>query len=688
MADFVNNLQEKIKELEKQVNEKNRIVNELKNELSETSKRNKRSIAINQKKYYEQIKKLEYQYKCTLFEQEKLLRSTWTWKVGRIFIASTVLLKNLILNPIKFLRFKDYRYKNIFYVINTEKADPSIKKSKVRAELLDIKYTKEIDPVEIDKDKLNVACIFDLFTQACFKPEMNIISFNPHNWRETFKRYPPDALFVESAWKGINNTWSYRIVDNQYDPEKELKKLILWANNNNLPSIFWNKEDPVHFERFKEAAKKFDFIFTTDENSIPGYQKLVNHNNIYPLPFAAQPYIHNPVQEEERIASVCFAGTYHASSHEDRKMDMEYLLKPALNYGLDIYDRMHGLKGKEARLWKFPVIYQSAIRGKLDYNEMVLAYKRYKVFLNINSIKNSPTMFARRVFELLACGTPVISNYSNAIVNILGEDTVFLSESENETRKHLEYLLYDEEAWLKASVKGIRKVMDAHTYFDRYKYILEKVNIENKKNKYKKFCIICPISEINQLNNLLDCISSQSYNKFDLIIISDIKRKDGIDLNEVSKRALPTTHTSVITLDSNNIAKQITINSNADYFAIFNPQDYYGPDYLKDYVHVSMYSDSLCFGKGSYFVAKTQDEVELEKKEYIFRLVNQVPNGSLVFNRGYIHKINFRELFITGFFRENEIQILSINPFDYLQNHSDTYSILEPNNNIISKITL
>ena len=41
---------------------------------------------------------------------------------------------------------------------------------------------------------------------------------------------------------------------------------------------------------------------------------------------------------------------------------------------------------------------------------MLTAYREYKVFLNVNSVVGSPTMCARRIFEITASGTPVVSH--------------------------------------------------------------------------------------------------------------------------------------------------------------------------------------------------------------------------------------------------------------------------------------
>ena len=89
--------------------------------------------------------------------------------------------------------------------------------------------------------------------------------------------------------------------------------------------------------------------------------------------------------------------------------------------------------------------YVKAIRGTLTYDEMLTAYRCYDVMLNVNTITESPSMFARRVFESLACGTPVVSQDSMGMRKMLGEH-VRVTRSAEETAGHIEELLGDEEA--------------------------------------------------------------------------------------------------------------------------------------------------------------------------------------------------------------------------------------------------
>ena len=81
------------------------------------------------------------------------------------------------------------------------------------------------------------------------------------------------------------------------------------------------------------------------------------------------------------------------------------LLNAAISNGLVIYDRMGG---RVTESFGFPETLRGAIVGTLDYRQMVNTYRSHRVFLNANSVTDSPTMFSRRVFELLACGTAVV----------------------------------------------------------------------------------------------------------------------------------------------------------------------------------------------------------------------------------------------------------------------------------------
>ena len=98
--------------------------------------------------------------------------------------------------------------------------------------------------------KPRILSIMDTFTHSCFKSEAQLISPRPDNWRGLFDRDKPDMVFIESAWQGNEASWQYRIGGYAYKPGQELKELCDYAKTQNVPVVFWNKEDPVHHDKF------------------------------------------------------------------------------------------------------------------------------------------------------------------------------------------------------------------------------------------------------------------------------------------------------------------------------------------------------------------------------------------------------------------------------------------------------
>lgn len=333
----------------------------------------------------------------------------------------------------------------------------------------------DIPPAPVRRLDLKVATILDDFSWLCLQYECSLLKVTPDRWREQLTAEQPSFLFVESAWSGNDGAWQHMISNSSRAPKQPLVDLVDWCKSKGIPTAFWNKEDPTDLEHFLNAARLFDFVFTTDANCLPRYREELGHDRVYALPFAAQPMIHNPgpipgAWQHE----VAFAGAWYADRHDRRQQDARAILHPAFKHGLHIYDRNFG-RPELADRHGWPAEFQPYIVGGVSYREMLAVYKLYKVFLNVNSVVDSPTMFSRRVLELLACGTPVISSYAKGIESLLGPDVVFMSRSEAETAEHLQALLGDQAYRFRAAQKGVRAVMRSHTYGHRLQEVLDRV---------------------------------------------------------------------------------------------------------------------------------------------------------------------------------------------------------------------
>ena len=321
-----------------------------------------------------------------------------------------------------------------------------------------------------------VAAILDTFSEYCLRYEANLVLLTREGWRDQMEQSQPSFLLVESAWRGNDGEWSNLIT--RYEPLKDnpLRELLRYCREREIPTVFWNKEDPPNFDEFIDAAKAFDFVFTTDADCLPVYRDVLKHDRVYVLPFAAQPRLHNPCHEVNWPRHrVSFAGSWVGHRYPERARDLQALLDAALPFGLHIFDRNlgRGDLGVRSSSNRFPAHYQDAIRGRLIYEEMLAAYRCYDVMLNANSVTESPTMFSRRVFESLACGTPVVSTESAGMREMLGNH-VRVARSVAEATEHLQELLRDEEARAQESHLAYRYVHENHTYRHRMDEVLRR----------------------------------------------------------------------------------------------------------------------------------------------------------------------------------------------------------------------
>lgn len=683
--DLKNSLNQQIALLNQQINVLNQQNLSLSRQIASLNGQNA-SLQTKIANLNEALKVQQASQAGALAYQEMVFQRSARWRIGSIFVGGLRLLREMILHPIRFSKEAGQRFRQYYREVmpppwpEDEPGQSAISLDESMLAYPPLGAYDEVAAEDAPPDKegaIPLGVIMDEFTYNCLRPEARLITFRPDNWRWILEREQPRALFVESAWHGNEGAWQYRIAKYANNMGDELLHLLDYARAKKLPSIFWNKEDPPHYERFIETARLFDFVFTSDADCIPRYLQDLPHARVHALPFAAQPEIHNPLLDEPRKHSVCFSGTYYGATFPERQKDMDLLLKPALDFGLHIYDRQHGMVGPGAEHYRFPEIYQPAIRGRLDYPEMVQAYKQYKVCLNVNSVKTSPTMFSRRVFELMACGTVVISTYSKGIEEMLGSDLVLFSEAEADTRRHLENLLGDEDYWAGLSVRGIRKVMEAHTYRHRLNTVFELCGLGTLPFHWPSFTVLAPVNDLQEIENLRSSLSRQSYRNFNVVLLLmdqlNGPHKSGI------KRALAgwenrervgqlRNHLNGVRVDAPSSYADISRYLRGDYVAIFNAQDYYGANYLKDYALAVNYGNQPEFiGKRTHY-SSAGGKGELHDAGHEYLRVSRVRASTLAVRNEGLDPQQLRALLDMEWFAPagEERQILGLDRFNYI----------------------
>ena len=284
------------------------------------------------------------------------------------------------------------------------------------------------------KDKISNICIgiiADNFTYENINYLFNTIYIKPESQLDDINI---DLLLCESAWAGIDESWRDQIYTNK--PGHKIINIIDQCKRKSIPTIFYAKEDPIFFDGFKNCSILFDLVITTAQECVEKYRQL-GCKNIIVTTFLVNPIIHNPIRTTPIINKISFPGSYYKFL-ENRSNVMNIILDNFCSKNLDIYDRkyLHNKATYQIKklqvnkaLCEFPEKYNSMIKPGLTYSQVITSvYKQYKCILNINTISDSQSMFSRRVMEVAACGTNIISNYSLGMAKIFSNHIHYLNE--------------------------------------------------------------------------------------------------------------------------------------------------------------------------------------------------------------------------------------------------------------------
>ncbi|ODU66948.1 MAG: hypothetical protein ABT16_00245 [Rhodanobacter sp. SCN 65-17] len=443
---------------------------------------------------------------------------------------------------------------------------------------------------EIAPHAVPVLSVMDEFSRSCFAPHAALIEPRPDNWEGLLEQYCPRLLLVESSWKGNYGSWQYRVANYANPPGRELAEMVEGCRARGIPTVFWNKEDPVHFDNFIGAASQFDCVLTTAEEAVPRYREKIPAR-VGVLQFAAEDSLHNPIGASRRNGKVCFAGSFYANRFHERRDDQLMLLDAASAFDFDIFDRNHDPKATTRSDFAFPERFSRFVRGRMPYSAMGRAYREYRVFLNVNSVIDSPTMFSRRVFELLACGTPVVSTWSRGTEETFGSDLIWHVRNREEAEEAIRVLMTDDAEWRRRSLAGIRAVLSRHTFRHRFQQVLEFAGCDN---------VLAPPTQIVAVAR----VSGQS--EADALMASFARQR--LDQDVSAELVLLTERGSSISVSTPRTALVEALGFEAHLggaprtgarrlIASMSPNAVYGAHHLQDLAHALRYSGAAVVGR-------------------------------------------------------------------------------------------
>ena len=319
--------------------------------------------------------------------------------------------------------------------------------------------------------RIGVVC--DQFYWDSVKAAADFVYVSPAKWQDCIKDI--DCLLIVSAWHGLGGGMDWRGLAYEGSKRRALAyEIIDTCKGRGIPTVFYSKEDPPSYAEFLGLAKRCDYIFTSDDGCVPRYKEDCGHDKVFPMRFCINPTYHNPVGSRHcaKERNVFFAGSW-MKKFPARCKDMERMFDGVLaaGRGLNIVDRCYAIRGDER--YSFPGKYLQFQAPAVDHDSLQKIHKLYDWCININTVKDSATMFANRVYELQANGNLLISNYSLGVSNTF--PNVFMIHDQKEVGLILNGFTDDE--IYERQTAGVRRVMTGETCYDRVAELLQTVGL-------------------------------------------------------------------------------------------------------------------------------------------------------------------------------------------------------------------
>lgn len=423
---------------------------------------------------------------------------------------------------------------------------------------------------------LRLLAIVDEFTEQALYGECRLLLPGPRFAEDELDAAAPELLLVESAWRGNQGAWKGRLEGESAD----VQRLLRYARERGIATVFWSKEDPVHFDHFLDLARHFDHVLTTATECVPRYREALKSDRVGVLPFACQPVLHNPLERRAREPAFVFAGSYYPQ-YPHRNAALAAIVAGAGPLGrVDIFDRNLG-SGDPGLV--FPPPLDAHVVGTLAPAEIGEACKAYRFAVNVNTVKDSRTMLARRVFELLASGTLVVGNPTRAVSRLCG-DIVVSADAQGAWRERVALMMRDERVARRVALAGVRKMMAEHTWAHRLARLaaIARPAADPDPDATTVLCL-APVDDAGQARRVIGMVAAQQQVRATLLLVAASPIADLPDGCRVVSRE--------------ELARMACTTPVAGIWH----GDWYGPRYLTDLMLAQAYADGDGVGKAAYW---------------------------------------------------------------------------------------
>jgi GT2 family glycosyltransferase len=283
-------------------------------------------------------------------------------------------------------------------------------------------------------------------------------------------------------------------------------------------------------------------------------------------------------------------------------------------------------------------------------------------------------MCARRVFELSACATPVVSGWSRAIEETFG-DLVPIAREPIESYNQVLHLINSPELRARMGHLAMREVFDKHLFSHRVDQILQMLG-RPAQPRSRSISVVLPTNRASQIEHAISSVAKQIHRPLQLIMVLH-----GLDIDPVvvADKARMAGITDVTVLPA---APELSLGAcmnlgiaaaEGELIAKMDDDNLYGEHYLSDLVRAFDYSDAELVGKGAhyaYFEGRNTTMLRLPGLEHRYSFL--VQGGTFLGTAGMFRSYGFPDLtrgedtHLVRRLKEDGVKIYSADRFNFV----------------------
>jgi hypothetical protein len=426
--------------------------------------------------------------------------------------------------------------------------------------------------------------------------EVNVYLLSEKNWRGIVRSGMLDFVLIESCFSTCNGHWKNAQIGDR-EGENELLELFEISDKYKTPILFWFTLDNEYFQIFKECAKRFDFIFCADSSSVESFRK-EGIESIY-LPPAVQPKLFNHLSyySDEKIEGLNIVADNLADvlSYKDRYTEF---LQRLSYYSFHLYDSIH-------ELW------QSKTRALLGYEQEILGsvtsltkqelLKHAEIYVSLTPSDKTSVKQIRLAMEAAASRKPVV--HRGAIHKDDPRfDFVLFHEEDDDFFVEIVRMTEDPIYMERIAHKSWRYVMQNHTFSHRIERMCKALSLNCSWQEYPKVSLITPTVRPHFVPRTVEQFDNLLYENKELLIVFNGNYSEYRNCKEkyASRKDLQI-HYLPCEKKAGACMNYGIFKAIGEYVFRFDDDDYYGPNYILDYMLNCKIVDADIIGKPAQY---------------------------------------------------------------------------------------